>query len=200
VERHLWVRSGLIGVVSACVRCAAKGLACVAQTGGKSRACQACATAKAGCSLKDGEDDVRTPEPVAPKSRARVDPDAQTRLAVAAEQSALHHKRSAEALERSAAAQERSAKAQEAMARQIASVDASMRELLRRVPATTVGGGGTAPRMYVAPEAVTAPLARRSSKRPRAFSPEFVDSEKETGEAEEEAEEGGVNFDDVMDA
>jgi hypothetical protein len=189
-----------IGVVSACVRCAAKGLACVGQTGGKSRACQACATAKAGCSLKDGEEDVRTPEPVAPKSRARADPDAQTRLAVAAEQSALHHKRSAEALERSAAAQERSAKAQEAMARQIASVDASMRELLRRVPATTVGGG-TPSRMYVAPEAVTAPLARRSSKRPRALSPEFIGSENEAGgEAEEEAEGGGLNFDDVMDA
>jgi hypothetical protein len=170
----------------------------VAQAGGKSRACQACATAKAGCSLKDGEEDVRSPEPVAAKSRARVDPDVQTRLAVAAEQSALHHKRSAEALERSAVAQERSAKAQEAMARQIASVDASMKELLRRVPATTIGGG-TGSRGYVAPEAVTAPLTRRSSKRPRAFSPESVNSEKEAGgEAEEEAEASGVNFDDIM--
>jgi hypothetical protein len=195
VDRHLGLCSELIGVVvSSCARCTSKGLVCVGQTGGKSRACQACATAKAGCSLKDGEEEVRSPEPVAPKSRARVDPDAQTRLAVAAEQSALHHRRSAEALERSAAAQERSAKAQEAMARQIASVDASMKELLRRVPATMVGGGAPS-RIHVAPEAVTAPLARRSSKRPRAFSPEFIGSENEAGG---EAEEDGVGFDEVM--
>ena len=78
----------------------------------------ACAIAKSSCSFKEPEEsEALSPEPPTPKVRTRGQAqDIQARLTVAAEQSALHHRKSAEALERSAVAQEKNTEAARRMA------------------------------------------------------------------------------------
>ena len=195
--------SGVLPSARPCRRCAEVGLSCVPQVDKPgARACQPCFTSKQKCSW--AEDGPTAPPPIVsvtaeaevhPRGRARAAAnDVQLRIANAAEESLLVHKRSAEALNRIASASERTALAMEGVMTSLQDITRSLapppvrtrrispiRTEIRALPRNPPQGSARSTLSHGSGVGVS----DRAPKRPRQMSPEVQEI---GGETEDEQE------------